>query len=342
MAVDTFGITQLYATKSGGRQWFSNWHNSTSRAFRNAEGQQYDFPVTSGQNQDPQDYQYLSMAGGPTAWFIDGQSGIAQWRQEDIPPNPDNNPTCRPYIIDIPPGVNAYDIGTQVPPRLKWQNVEMTCYGRLYGIALVNNSFMRLSVRSNHFNISRCNCDAGGYDFNLLGYPEHAYQTLINKEIVHSIYGNPSDTVNVAQSAFPTGPSYSRFGDVHRFPLLRWIGMKFVVRNITATGRVKLEAYWDLLDGLNGGNWQKLADLTDDGIDGHWGASAPSTRTALDDVWASPSGCGNITPPALCIDTPTHNYNPLWSRAAYSCYIRVERINRVDLKKFSVREIDPL
>jgi hypothetical protein len=164
----------------------------------------------------------------------------------------------------------------------------------------------------------------------------------MHKEILHDIYGNPSDGVNVAQSAFPTMPTYSRFSNVQRFPLLRWIGVKFVCRTITSSGYVRLEGYRDLSNGLNGGSWQKLLDMTDDGINGHWGASQTSTRTALDDLWASAGHCGN-SGTTNCIETPqVGNYNPLIQRAGYSCYIRIQNLQKVELKKFSIREIDPL
>jgi hypothetical protein len=344
---DVYGITQLYTTKSGAREWFSNWHNNSgSRAFRNAANQQWSFPAVNGQNQDPNDSEYLSMAGGPTAWFIDGSSGIATWKQEDNPPA-DPPPTCRPFIIDYPAGINAYDIGTQDPPRQTWLNVEITAYARFHSYALdgINNSFMRLSARSNHFNITNCNCDGLGYDFNLIGNPSHAYAFLINKEIIHPNYGAASDMINVAQSHFITIPSYSRRSNIQRFPLLRWIGMKFVVRNITSNGLVRLEAYRDLTNGNNGGDWLKLADITDDGIDSHWGANTTTTRNNLDTAWATTDGCG--TPGELDNFIESHtsrvgNYNPIITRAGYSCYIRIDSISKVELKKFSVREIDPI
>lgn len=131
---------------------------------------------------------------------------------------------------------------------------------------------MRLSVRSNHFNINSCNCDGLGYDFNLMGYAAHPYAYIVNKDIVHSTYGDPH-----AQSHFTSIPSYSRISDIQRFPLLRWIGMKFVVRTITSSDNVRLEAYRDITNGQNGGDWVKLADIEDTGVDMAWGATKPAT-----------------------------------------------------------------
>jgi hypothetical protein len=50
-------------------------------------------------------------------------------------------------------------------------------------------------------------------------------------------------------------------------PANTWIGMKYVVYNVTVAGKpaVKLELYRDVSGGANGGDWQKLGETVDSG-----------------------------------------------------------------------------
>ena len=46
-------------------------------------------------------------------------------------------------------------------------------------------------------------------------------------------------------------------------PLSTWIGWKYVIYNVGQT--VKLEAYRDMTNGVNGGTWNKVNETVDDG-----------------------------------------------------------------------------
>jgi hypothetical protein len=50
-------------------------------------------------------------------------------------------------------------------------------------------------------------------------------------------------------------------------PSGKWIGMKFVVRNVTLDGKkgVKLELYRDMKAGEGGGTWKKIGETVDTG-----------------------------------------------------------------------------
>jgi len=48
-------------------------------------------------------------------------------------------------------------------------------------------------------------------------------------------------------------------------PFDTWIGFKFVIYNGTEAGTVKLEAYRDLTNGENGGDWQLVNETVDEG-----------------------------------------------------------------------------
>lgn len=353
MTTDQFGITAFYPTKTSGREWFNTWSNGVPRVFQFTGGN-YDLPPTSGKNQDPQDYQFIDVGSGPNTWSIDGSSGIAVWEHTFENDGGD----CRPTIIDYPSGgVQPYDIATQDPPRLTWQNVEMTLYVRLIALDLTYDTppdtwsrVIRICGRSNHFNTDNCLCDAKGYDFQLEYSPFDDHLGRISKEIIHDTYTSPSNTsigLPITHYDHTMGiASYSRFGNVENVPLLRWIGMKLVIRNITSNGQVRLECYRDMLNGLNGGSWVKLFEFDDDGIDGNWGAISGAKRGWLDEAFAEPGGCGvTENPPLSCIEDPTpyhDNYNPIITRAGYACYFRGSGFAKIHFKNFSIREIDPL
>lgn len=345
MATDQFGITQLYSTATGGREWFNTWGNGVPRRFRHTSS--YDIPVNQagqGINQDPQDNEFISLGAGPATWSMDG-SGIAVWRQYAEPVG-----DIRAYMgIDYPAGGTfpPYEFATQ--GRQTWQNCEMTGYVRLWKVAEGGTATVcRIVIRSDHFNIQNCNCDAKGYDYQFAISGTEAtqeYAMRISKEIIHDVYTSPSDLTNVSQSHFPDADisSFSEFASVKRVPLLRWVGMKYVVRNITSNGQIRLEAYRDMTNGTNGGDWVLMATLDDDGVDGHWGARSTTKRDQLDVFWASTGGCGNTT--TNCNEDPNPyvgNYNPIISRPGYGCYYRTDGCARVDLKWFSIREIDPI
>ena len=57
-----------------------------------------------------------------------------------------------------------------------------------------------------------------------------------------------------------------------QLPRNQWIGMKVITRNIDGGQHVKMEIRRDLSDGVNGGQWEKIHEYTDDG---GWSVSPP-------------------------------------------------------------------
>jgi hypothetical protein len=347
MVVDQFGITQLFATKSGAREWFSKWANGHTRVMKRTGFTSYLTPPQTNSteyNVDPDDSELIDMADGPSYLYIDGAGVLTHTQAPSTSGISSEGNDMRLTVCDYKPGANSYDIANEVPARKTWTNVEVTIYARA-----LTESFggtggsMRLAGRSNHFNYRYCLCDAGGYDFQLHRKITSSTGVLrVDKEMIHDTYTTPK----TGYSHFDTCSPYYR-GDTSGgvFPMNRWVGMKLVLRTITSLGHVNIQGYRDLDNGLDGGKWVKMVEWTDTGVIGEWGATNAGRQAQLDAFWAD-NGCGTPAEglPNRCIDTaaPYLNYNPVYLRAGYACYFRTDHIDKMQLKKFSVREIDPL
>jgi hypothetical protein len=87
-----------------------------------------------------------------------------------------------------------------------------------------------------------------------------------------------------------------------------WLGMKFVVRNMS-NGNVRLESYLDTTDGANGGTWTKMFDFTD-----------------TNGAWSGLPVYNGKTPNCGC----------------HSSFIRTDNSVDFRVKKWSIREVAPL
>lgn len=116
-------------------------------------------------------------------------------------------------------------------------------------------------------------CDATGYALRLRDDGTWDFE----KELKH-----PDSKVYSTKAGFDA----HLFG-IKTIPLNRWIGMKFLVYNVDGGTHVKLEAYIDTVSDvsnsapLNGGNWDLLGSMIDDGV------NFPSGEI---------SGCNTLTP----------------------------------------------
>lgn len=354
MAVDIFGITQLHTTKTDAWEWTSSWHNGVSRILRPLD--EYQFPPVDYVNRDPEDQEFIITGRGDAqTYFIPGD-GILRWRAASDGMFSNENITSRWYIIDYPDGLaNEWEIKDEDPPRKMWTNVEFTGYIKLYKI--LGDGPVRLVGRSNHFNIHQCECDGSGYDFQLGTTTNTLTAARAGKEVIHDEYSQWSqddmaptpNTTNNNQYFHPSQTALSNMSPLDRFstrtyiPLYKWIGMKFVLRTMTGSGYVRQECYIDKSNGLNGGEWVKIVDFIDNGIDG--GIFRGTVKTDLEARWAMEGGCGEdfAQDTSRFVSTPiVDDYNPVFLRAAYSCYFRCDKAASFDLKWFSCREIDPL
>ena len=114
----------------------------------------------------------------------------------------------------------------------------------------------------------------------------------------------------------PTDPTTR----LHTFPKNTWIGYKFVVRSVYNNTAVKMETWEDLTDDKNGGNWTKVNEYIDSG---GWNATHFYQK---DKPWP----CPNM--PKDYVITHAMPY----------VYVRADNVSKIDYKKFSIREIDPL
>ena len=270
---DKWGIKELNPTITNGREWFNAWDNGIPRT------------IIVG-NQDPFD---------PTGWFrVTGNgSGVETPKVyidgKDVAIMSGHQP--RMYIYD--PSL-----------RLKWQNTEVTVYGkRISETALESSQGINIGARSNHQDQGKpSNCGVDTY-----------YSRMLYNGI-----GNFAKELNWPKdSKKPNSRLHldwlTPYGSI-TMPRDVWIGHKFVIRNVDGGTHVRLEMWRDLTNGTNGGDWKLVLAYTDDG---NW--PAPAT---LD--------CHDTKLNRIILDQ-----NP-------SVFIRNTDISSAQYKYFSIREIASL
>src|SRR5262245_23072970 len=162
MTSDPWGITQIHPTKSGGREWFSNWHTASTHS--------WDSKGTDTRSPDPNDssvdlHCQDSQDGIKNSAAVDGSNDLIEL----------SGRTPRLYINDS-------------AGSLFWQNVESTVYAR--GLSTLEGGgayvICRVAVRSNHHKEYQCVSSGGGYAFEV-----KLNGTLqLRKELVHPAYAD--------------------------------------------------------------------------------------------------------------------------------------------------------
>ena len=190
-----------------------------------------------------------------------------------------------------------------------WRNVEMTVYAMrvaddstayagIVGIARTNHG----TTGSETSNL----CDTRGYGSRM----RNDGKIDFDKETSH-----PSATAGASKSLYSGG-----------LPKNVWIGYKFVVYD-QPDGTVKLETWRDTTDGLNGGTWTKVNELTDNGA--NFGVGAPACKSGIN--------------PALRLTNSDSRLGTESGKPNISVYWRSTNVgtNGLIYKKMSVREISP-
>ena len=292
ITVDTFGIRKIYATASGGRTYNSNWHlpGTTTHSWDGTSGQDFG-------NLDPQDSMADLVCPATNRATVDAEQDILI-----ATTNADKN-SWRYYIKD-----SADD---ETSSTWKWsESVEVTVYYK--AISDYSGGSIHVHARvmgpTEHW-LALNTCSGAG----------HEYSYEIKKNLVNQF----------RKEEFHVEPD-SGYCDNIEFtdrtaPYNKWVGMKLVTQKKGSNMRV--QAWKDLTDGLNGGTWIKAGEILDDGT--NW--KLP-TQMDIDNYTGLAAGSGN------CAKIPVMD-QPL-SMDCSAVGLRVDN-TLIHFKKFSVREIDP-
>jgi hypothetical protein len=130
-----------------------------------------------------------------------------------------------------------------------WQNVEVTAYYQRVEDSDTAYAGLVIGVRSGeNGHSSGTECDAHTYYARIRNDGAFDFE----KELEHPASSTQSRVQ--PDDAWPDG----------EVPRSTWIGFKFVIYNLSG-GDVKLEAYRDMTNGVDGGDWELVNETTDDG-----------------------------------------------------------------------------
>jgi hypothetical protein len=301
--LDPFGLRKL--NPSVGKQWFSGWSTGSARTYTNAGNMAV----------DPE----LAFANGAQTAEIFGSAGTRSGQMKLFGDYP------RVYVrknesFAIPPGISAAD---------KWNNVEITFYAYSTGDSGVGWAGLEAVAKTNHWP-DKWQCTTAGYGARMLFDGRVDFE----KELYHS----PNVNFQAGQVANHWTAAEGSVGG--RLPLNRWIGFKFVARNIDAGNdglwqndtQVRLELYKEMSIGnvpnptapAGGGNWQLVTSYTDTG---NLSSGTPCTHTSSPDDDSYGAASKPLTAPN------------------YSIYLRTDGLTSSIpqyYKWFSVREVAPI
>lgn len=287
--VDVFGIAQLYPTKAGTLEWNSaHWGNGNSR------GVSWD-----GDKDDPMGWTENHSAGSADPFFkIDGK-GVMQMMSYGP----------RFHINSLKGGKQQF-----------YRDVEFTAYYRRGEASTDGPDYggMVMGVRSGalgHSSSGGNDCDASTYYARF----RHDGKWDFEKEWKHPASYYQSMGVIGKQSPMWNGA---------RLPTNRWIGMKFIVYNISEKS-VKLELYADTVSNgvVKNAKWEKVGEALDEGKD--WSGAGANVGTI--------SGCKDYNGLENAYDAILEGHGTVLMRTDG------KRNNEVqgEYMFVSVREIDP-
>lgn len=234
--LDTFGITRMYPTLAGTREWNSaHWANGAARRV-----------VYDGDAFDPTGWTD-NHSSGDDSLFINGKGTL---RLKGVGPRFHINSTST-YAGSAP--------SQKVPPQA-FVNVEATGYFRRLTTGGPAYAGAEIQVRTGplaHGSPGGNVCEATGYAARFRDDGNWDFE----KELKH-----PGSGVYSTKS----GSSAPLFG-IRTIPLDKWIGMKFLVYNPEGGPQVRLELYIDSVSDVSaagpigGGHWNLVGAMTDDG-----------------------------------------------------------------------------
>jgi len=296
--LDDFGIKKIYATMSGGRTYNSNWHTATAHQWDATGGQ------VPAANLDPQDS--LADLISPTTC-----RAIVDPVTKTLTADTNSNQNSwRYYIKD--------SLDDETASTWKWsESTEVTVYYK--AISDYSGGSIHVHARimgpTEHWNAitddNPAGCAAAGHEYSYEIKKDGTNQ--FKKEEFHA---SVADGEGYADNII--------FPD-HSAPYNQWIGMKLTTQKKGSS--MKVQAWKDLTDGVNGGTWIKAGEILDDGTNWKITASAGISNYA-----ALPAGSGNCTKISPIDVALTMDGSAVGLRCDNT---------KVQFKKFSVREIDP-
>jgi len=197
------------------------------------------------------------------------------------------------------------------PAKLReWsENLEITVYiKRISETKTLSYSGLQIFARTNHGTIGDEDsnlCDSRGYGAKVKTDGTWSFE----KETAHHLSNGYADPGGVQPwSILPKGTE---------------VGVKYVIRNMPGD-QVKLELYRDLTGGLDGGNWEKVYEFTDNGK--NLGVDAGACEKGVD--------------PALPLIRSLVMPDSETAKPMITVYLRHE-FGTMEYSDFSIREISP-
>ena len=286
--LDVFGIKKLYPTELGGREWVAKWDNKHPRTILE-------------QGVDPCDPQlHITRMSdektGSKGYLEIGGDGTAR--------------------VSAPHSGRLYIYFDEFENKTKWgPNIEMTTYFKFVSSnALSSQHFVGLKGPTNHFvdSINNSNGRNYGMDFIL----DDGRGVRAAKEVVHGVY-----------EAEEKRGIFSK----DKFPIDRWVGLKFVLHELNKSGSnsaMKLEAYIDLTNGTDGGDWKKVHEYVDNGTWAHYDTEDKGLLSSIIEGGDREA-----------LDYPMKDPKQVWNVDAFAVALRLDGIIDGYLKDFSVRTI---
>lgn len=250
-------------------------------------------------------------------WFSTWNNGIARsfdgWESDPQDTWFDTDHGDADYRVD---GNGNFYISGSTPrmyihdPALQksWGDVEVTVYAKRIADSDVNWGGIEAVVRTNH---GTTNKPEGNYLCDTRGIASRfRYDGYIDFE---------------KETAHPDSKYVEHFKYFdNRLPYNQWIGYKYVVYDLP-NGNVKLEAYMDLTDGKNGGDWKLVNEFIDDGTNFGEGGKA----------------CASGIDPKLKLTKSNSRAGSESGKPNITVYFRSDGVGDEGLiyKKMSVREI---
>jgi sugar lactone lactonase YvrE len=289
--LDAFGLRKLYPTELGGREWVAKWDNGHPRTILD-------------QGVDPCDPELhithtSNQEIGFKGYLEIGGDGTARVSAH----------SGRLYIY--------FD---EFENKTKWgPSIEMTTYFKFVNKSeLSSQHFVGLKGPTNHFadSINNSNGRNYGMDFML----DDGRGIRAAKEVVHGVYN-----AEEKRRIFPDD----------KFPHDKWVGLKFVLRELKHSANddkniMKLEAYIDLTNGKDGGDWRKVHEFVDNGS---WADYDAEEKDLLSSIIKE--GDHGV------LDHPIKDPNQVWNTDAFAVALRLDGVVTGYLKNFSVRTIVP-